>query len=106
MQHKGPVLLLSTIIPGEGMTIARLLIEEHLAACVNILPAHSVYRWKGEICEEKEDFLVIKTETELVPFLQQRIRELHPYQVPEMIVIPILGGYGPYLNWLHREIAP
>jgi periplasmic divalent cation tolerance protein len=71
---------------------------------VNLLETRSFFRWEGAFCKEIEDFMVIKTEKDKVPALMKRIRELHTYQIPEMVVISIIGGYDPYLGWLHQEV--
>ena len=85
----------------EALTIARTLVEEKLTACVQIIPRiRSIYRWKGEICDEEEHLLIMKTRSELFPLLQDRIRELHSYEVPEIISLPVADGLPEYLGWL------
>jgi len=84
--------------------IARVLVEERLAACVNRVPGlTSVYRWQGEIHEDNEVLLLIKTRRELFELLRARIIELHPYDVPEVIALEITAGHAPYLEWLRTE---
>jgi len=84
--------------------IARVLVEERLAACVNRVPGlTSVYRWQGEIHEDNEVLLLIKTRRELFELLRARIIELHPYDVPEVIALEITAGHTPYLEWLRTE---
>lgn len=79
----------------------RTLVDERLAACVNLLPVmESVYRWEGKIEFEAERQLVIKTSRDRVADLWDRVRELHPYEVPEFIVIPIIDGNEAYLRWI------
>lgn len=93
-------------VPNEelGKSIARVLVEERLAACVNILAQiRSVYRWQGEVCEEPESLLLIKTRRELFAHLSQRLGALHPYTVPELIALPFVAGAAPYLTWLGEE---
>jgi periplasmic divalent cation tolerance protein len=86
---------------GKGREIARELVNERLAACINIIPAiTSVYFWEGQIQEDGEELMVIKTTADAWQNLQARIKSLHPYDLPEMIYFPIEGGYEPYLNWL------
>jgi periplasmic divalent cation tolerance protein len=83
-----------------GEKIARVLVEERLAACVNLVPGlSSIYRWQGKIEKQEECLLIIKT---AVPFerLRARIKELHPYQAPEIISLPIKDGDSAYLKWL------
>ncbi|HZB25051.1 MAG TPA: divalent-cation tolerance protein CutA [Vicinamibacterales bacterium] len=80
---------------------ARTLVDERLAACVNLLPVmESVYRWEGKIEFEAERQIVIKTSRERVGDLWDRVRELHPYEVPEFVVIPFADGNEAYLRWI------
>ncbi len=86
--------------------IARALVEEQLAACVNVVPAvRSIYRWEGKVCDEAETLAVIKTTAERYAALAARITELHPYQVPEVIALPLADGHPPYLAWLAEQVA-
>jgi periplasmic divalent cation tolerance protein len=88
----------------EARRIAHDLTELRLAACVNILPAvTSVYRWKGAVEEAQEVMLVIKTRAGLVDRLSARLRQLHSYEVPELILVPVTGGLPAYLQWIHDE---
>ncbi|WP_197703486.1 divalent-cation tolerance protein CutA [Sulfurifustis variabilis] len=81
--------------------IAHALVEERLAACVNLLPAmQSVYRWKGKTQTATEHLLIIKTRTADYPAVERRIRALHPYELPEVITVPIVAGLPAYLAWL------
>src|SRR6266446_5979655 len=81
--------------------ILRILVEERLCACANLVPAvRSIYRWQDEICDEPEALAIIKTTSERVDALRLRIVALHPYDVPEVIVLPIEGGHAAYLAWL------
>ena len=85
----------------EALAIARTLVEEKLVACVNMVPRiRSIYRWKGEICDEEEQLLIMKTRSELYPALQSRIRQIHSYEVPEIITFPVTDGLSEYLNWV------
>jgi len=103
------VLVLSTApaAPGDDTAeqIARTLIDERLAACVNVhAPMVSIYRWKGAVERDSERQLVIKTTSGLVPALEKRLRELHPYELPEFVVIPAAGGSEKYLGWVAGEV--
>jgi len=98
-----PVVILSTAAEQEAKGIAQALVMQHLAACVNITPVESVYRWKGELCEDREQLLIIKTVRTKVEAVMEEIQNLHSYELPEMIVLPVTGGYPPYLRWLVEE---
>jgi periplasmic divalent cation tolerance protein len=90
----------------EADPLARALVEERLAACVNILPIlTSVYRWQGKIEREPELLLVIKTRRERVEALKAAIIARHPYEVPEIIVLPIEAGHAPYLAWIDECVS-
>ena len=81
----------------DSASFARSLVEERLAACVNLLPPmESVYRWEGKIERETERQLIIKTTRERTAALWERVREMHPYEVPEFVVVPILDGNEAY----------
>lgn len=85
-------------------TLTRRLVEEGRVACGNILPGlTSVYRWQGEIHQDSEHLLILKTRAELVAELASRIAELHPYDVPEVLALPVSGGFSPYLDWVVAE---
>lgn len=86
--------------------IARELIEAGLAACVTRLPARSSYRWEHQIEDEPEVLLVIKTRQSRFADLEMRLKSLHPYDVPEIIALPIGGGAAAYLAWLGTEVTP
>jgi periplasmic divalent cation tolerance protein len=86
--------------------IARTLVDEQLAACVNVVPAvRSIYRWEGKVCDEAEALAVIKTTAAGYAALAARLTELHPYQVPEVIALPLADGHPPYLAWLADQVA-
>jgi len=85
----------------EALKIARSLVEEGLAACVNLIsPVRSIYRWEGKIWDEKEWLLMIKTQEPRFVDLERRIKSLHSYSVPEIIGLPIVKGASSYLEWL------
>jgi len=99
------VLLLSTCPDADSAArIARALVEERLAACVNRVPGlTSVYRWRGEVQEDGEVLLLIKTTRDRLEALRARLIELHPYEVPELIAVNIVAGHTPYLDWLREQ---
>jgi len=99
------VIVLTTLdAQTDAAAFARLLVDERLAACVNILPAMtSIYRWKGAIEEDNERQLVIKTTSDRVEALEARLHELHPYELPEFLVVPATDGSTGYLEWLEAS---
>jgi periplasmic divalent cation tolerance protein len=87
-----------------GVDLCRRLVEERLAACGNVVPGiRSIYRWEGRVMDEVEVLLVLKTVQGRVPELIARTRELHPYDVPEILVLDVKAGHMPYLEWVKRE---
>lgn len=81
--------------------IARALVEERLAACANVLPQlHSIYRWEGAVQDEAEALLLLKTTRDRFEALRARVLSLHPYQVPEVIALPVEAGHAAYLAWI------
>lgn len=90
----------------EARRIARSVIERRLAACVNILPAvESIFRWEGTIDSASESLLLIKTTAERFAELRDHIAELHSYDVPEVIALPLTAGFDPYLGWIKESVA-
>ena len=86
--------------------IARALVEQRLAACVNVVPGVvSVYRWKGGVCRDEERLLVIKTRAARLEALREALVALHPYELPELVALPIEGGHEPYLAWLDDSVS-
>lgn len=86
--------------------IADALVEEHLAACVTRLPgAISVYRWEGSVHRDPEVLLIIKTTADRLANLTARIEALHPYDVPEVLAVPVAGGAERYLAWLGQTVS-
>lgn len=102
------ILVLSTTDSLElAHKIASALVEAGEAACVNILPGiRSIYRWEGKICDEREFLMFIKTSAEQFEAIRSRIRQLHTYQVPEIIAVPISIGDPDYLSWLASCVKP
>lgn len=91
----------------DARAIARALVGDGLAACVNILgPVRSIYRWRGAIEDEAEYLLLIKTRASLYARLERRVRELHSYEVPEVIALGIESGSAPYLKWMLEATGP
>ncbi len=85
----------------EGRRIGRAMVEERLAACVNVVgPIRSIYRWEGAVEEAEEHLLVMKARAADVPALTARVRALHSYDVPEVVALPLTGGSEAYLAWL------
>jgi periplasmic divalent cation tolerance protein len=100
-----PVLVLTNLPDRDhALRLARALVEQRLAACVNVLAAcTSVYRWKEAIETAQEIPLLIKTTEDRYPSLEQAVRALHPYEVPELVVVPIGNGLPEYLSWIESE---
>jgi len=89
-----------------GAQLAEAVVAEGLAACVNRLPGVvSTFRWEGRVQEEREVLLVIKTAGERLDALAERIRSLHPYELPEVVAVPVTGGLKKYLAWLGESVA-
>ena len=87
-------------------TLARSLLEKRCAACVNVVPGvRSFYWWEDEIQEDGEVLLVMKTDAAHLPALTEAVQELHSYDVPELVVLPIEGGSHPYLDWIGENLA-
>jgi periplasmic divalent cation tolerance protein len=98
-----PALLVLCSCPDEALAldIARILVKEGLAACVNRLaPVTSIYQWEGQLREESEQLLLIKTTPARYEALEMRLKALHPYEIPEIIAIPVVTGSSQYLAWL------
>ena len=90
----------------EAEHIARTLVGERLAACVNIMPnITSVYRWEGEVQRDQEWLLLAKSRQGLLDDLVRRVQALHSYDVPEVIALPLVGGSEDYLRWIDRAVA-
>jgi periplasmic divalent cation tolerance protein len=101
-----PVLASTTTAKAEDAgKIATQLVERKLAACVQIVePITSVYRWQGKIESEREILLLIKSTRDLIPDIAELLDEIHPYEVPELVAMPIIGGSTSYLSWLEDSV--
>ena len=88
----------------EALKIANTLVEDHLAACVNLVaPIRSVYRWEGKIWDEKEWLLIIKTQKHRFEELEKKVKSFHSYSVPEIISLSVTEGSSAYLNWIREN---
>jgi periplasmic divalent cation tolerance protein len=90
----------------EAVTIARAIVEDRLAGCVNIIRnLRSIYRWQGNIEDDKEVLMIAKTKKKLFKALEKKVKELHSYTVPEIVAVPIIAGSKDYLQWLKDATA-
>jgi periplasmic divalent cation tolerance protein len=98
------IILVTTSSEEEGRKIAQALIEKRFAACVNLIKdIESIYRWKGKISDEKEILMMIKTRKKLYKSVEDEVKKLHSYEVPEIIALPISSGSKDYLYWMDSE---
>ena len=87
--------------------IARHVVEKNVSACVNIMPKLlSIYSWQGQVCDETENLLIIKTRGDLFPTLMSTVKKLHPYEVPEIVALDIVQGLPEYLKWIDDSTSP
>jgi periplasmic divalent cation tolerance protein len=102
------LIVLTTFGDAEAaLRVAHLLVEEELAACVNVLgEVRSVYRWKDAVTEDREVQCLIKTTVAGFERLRARLVELHPYELPEVIALPVTDAHAPYLGWLVSSVRP
>lgn len=99
------LVVLVTLPPERAHELARTLVAERLAGCVNILPGvQSVYRWQGDIAEDPETLLLIKTTGEKYPALEERIKSLHTYEVPEIVALPFDRALPEFQQWLRQSL--
>ena len=103
MESSDVVVIFSTLPATESEAMSRALIESRLVACVNVIPVHSYYRWNGNICSEPEHLLIAKTKKTMAEVVIATIKGLHSYEVPEILALPVIAGYAPYLSWVHDE---
>jgi len=101
------LLVLVTVPTAEqAAALARALVEERLAACGNVVPGlRSIYRWEGQVHDEAEALLLLKTTRARFEPLRQAVLRLHPYQVPEVLALPVEAGSAPYLEWLAAQVT-
>lgn len=98
------VVLVTVPTPERAAEIARALVEERLAACGNVVPGlRSIYRWEGKVQEDAEALLLLKTTRARFEALRERVLALHPYDVPEVVALPVEAGSAPYLAWIASE---
>lgn len=99
------IVLVTAASENEARKIAGIVVEEQLAACCNLIePVRSVYTWENKIHDDRECMMVIKSTQAAFPALEKRIREIHSYQVPEIIAVPIITGLPAYLDWLNQNV--
>lgn len=89
---------------GEARQIAHRLVEEHLAAGVQIVPIESIYRWRGEVVEDSEWLLIAKTRADRFTAIEVAVVEMHSYEVPPVVMIEIAGAGGTYLEWIDQTV--
>jgi periplasmic divalent cation tolerance protein len=86
--------------------MGRILVEERLIACANVVQdVISLYRWEGEVQRDSEALVIMKTTADALPALEARAVELHPYDVPEVLAVPVVGGHGGYMDWVRAEVG-
>ena len=107
MPHTDAVVVLTTVAnENEAMSLVRELLERRLIACGTLLPeARSVYRWEGRIADEHEVVVLLKTRSARVAAVEAAFGELHPYKVPELLVLPVESGLAKYLSWINDETS-
>lgn len=98
------VVMVTTSSRAEAEAIAQNLVESKLAACVSFMPINSIYTWQGQLHKEEEWQLLIKTDLAKFEILEAKIREIHSYEVPEIIALPLVAGSAPYLAWISEQV--
>lgn len=99
------IVVFSTAPPDTSEILARMLIDKRIVACVNVVPVHSYYCWKGEFCSEPEHLLIAKTTKEKADEVIATIKAHHLSEVPEIIALPVIDGHLPYLEWVHQAVS-
>jgi periplasmic divalent cation tolerance protein len=106
-KERSVVIFVTASSSAEARRIGHALVEEKLVACANIVPGiRSIYHWQGKICDEPEILMVLKTRSGRVQKIIKRVRSLHSYTVPEIIVLPIAAGSKEYLRWIYETTRP
>ena len=107
MPHTDAVVVLTTVAnENEAVTLIRELLDLRLVACGTLLPgARSFYRWEGKVADEHEVVLLLKTRSASVGRLEKAFEELHPYKLPELLVLPVTAGLARYLDWISDETS-
>lgn len=100
------VVMITASSEDEAVAIANHLVHHHLAACVNLFPVSSIYAWDNQVHHDQEWQLMIKTQQDKFTALEAKVRELHTYEVPEVIALPVASGSMPYLNWISTQVHP
>lgn len=107
--HETDVLVVYCTVPTReaGEALAEVLVGERLAACVNLVPGlRSIYRWNGAVQRDDELLAIVKTTRARFEALRARLVEVHPYEVAEVLALPVIAGHAPYLDWVVRETTP
>ena len=100
------VVLVTVPDPETGHSLVRQMVQARLAACGSVVPGlTSIYRWKGEVHQDPESLVIFKTTTSVLEALKTRVVELHPYEVPEFLALPVADGHLPYVRWVLGEVA-
>lgn len=104
MSDANALIVYGTCPERHAETLARVLVDAHLAACVNIVPGiRSIFRWKGRVQQDTESLLIIKTTQARYPDLEKAWRDRHPYELPELLAVPVAAGSPDYLSWLETS---
>jgi periplasmic divalent cation tolerance protein len=103
--HPARIVLTTAANPDEAALLAGTLVEERLAACATLIPGvQSIYHWEGQIESSSETLVLLKTAADQLPALETRLHELHSYQIPEFLVLDVIAGSHPYLEWLQSSL--
>ena len=98
------LVMITTDSEEQAEKIAKTLLEERLIACANLIGGiRSLYRWKGQVCDDREILLFCKTQRRLFSKVAVRVKSIHSYDVPEIIALPLIEGWQPYLDWVEQE---